>query len=148
MTAPARGESGAAVLELLIVAVVLLVPIAYLASCIGAVESASYATSQAAREAGRAFVTAGGASAGRTRALAAARIAFADQGLVLPPGALRLTCAGGPCLSPGSAVVVDLAWSVPMPWLPAGIDDTRASLPVSATHRIPVDDYRADPDDS
>ncbi len=144
-----RDDRGSAVVEFLVVAVGLLVPVAYLAACAGAVESAAYATSQAAREAGRAYVTAGGAAEGRARALAAARLAFADQGLVLPNGALRVTCVDGSCLAPGSAVLVDVRWALPLPWLPAGITgDTAASLPVSATHRVPVDDFRADPDDT
>ena len=143
------GDRGSAVVEFLVVAVGLLVPVAYLAACAGAVESAAYATSQAVREAGRAFVTAGGATEGRVRAVAAARLAFADQGLLLPDGALRLTCVEGTCLEPGSAVVVDLSWAVPLPWLPAGLADAApATLPVTATHRVPVDEFRADPDDA
>lgn len=144
-----RDDRGSAVLEFLAVVVALLVPITYVVTCVAAVESAAYATSQAVREAGRAFVTAGGASQGRVRALAAARLAFVDHGLELPPGALRVQCVDGPCLTPGSAVVVDLDWSLPLPWLPASISDgAPAAVPVRATHRLPVDDFRADPDDS
>lgn len=145
----AAGDDGSAVVEFLVVVLALLVPIGYLVVCAAAVERAAYAATTAVREAGRAYVTAGGSVAGRARAVAAARLAFADQGLDLPAGALRLSCLGGSCLSPGSAVVVDVAWDLPLPWLPTGLADAApATLPISATHRVPVDDFRADPDDS
>ena len=38
---------------------------------------------------------------------------------------------------------------LPLPWLPASISDgAPVAVPVRATHRLPVDDFRADPDDS
>lgn len=139
-------DAGAAVVEFVVVVLGMLVPIAYGLACLARVEAAAYAATQAAREAGRAFVTADGLTDGRRRAAAAASLAFADQGLTLPPDSLRLSCVDGPCLSPGSAVVVDLAWELPLPWVPATLTDAvPAAIPVSATHRVPVDRFRADP---
>lgn len=143
-------ETGSAILEFLIVGVCVLVPLAYLVLAAGAVQSAVFASTQAVREAGRAFVTSATAEQGRQRAMAAAALAFDDHGFSLPPAALEIGCAGGPCLSPGSTVVVTMEWRVPLPWpagSPAGsLAESGPSLvPVRAEHRIPVDDFRGMP---
>ena len=141
-----RGDEGAAVIEFIVIGVGMLVPVVYLALSAAAVESAAFASTQAVREAGRAFSTAATPDQGRARAQAAARLAFADHGLALPAGALRLTCADGPCLAPGSVVDVDLDWSVALPWLPGSVSsDVPARVPIRATQRVPVDDYRSSP---
>lgn len=133
-----RRDRGAAVIEFLVLGVGLLIPLAYIGIAAAGVQSAVFASTQAVREAGRAFSSSVTAAEGRGRAVAAARLAFADHGLVLPAGALRVTCPESACLSPGSSVVVDLAWSVPLPGVPAAI-------PVQATHTVPIDDFRGSP---
>jgi hypothetical protein len=141
-----RSDPGSAVIEFIVVAVGALVPITYLVLAAACVQAAAFASSQAVREAGRAFSTASTEEEGRQRALAAARLAFADHGIALPPGALRVTCPEGPCLTPGSVVAVDLSWSVALPWLPGSLDaDVPPRVPVTATHRLPVDDLRSSP---
>ena len=112
------GEDGSAVIEFIVVGVGVLVPMVYIVLSVMTVHAAAFASTQAVREAGRAFSTASTPGEGRARALAAARIAFRDQGMSLPAGALRVECADGPCLAPGSAVEVRLDWRVPLPWLP------------------------------
>jgi hypothetical protein len=43
-------------------------------------------------------------------------------------------------------VLIELKWHVPLPWLPAGIAGSAPALvPISAVHRIPVDDFRGLP---
>jgi hypothetical protein len=141
-----RDDTGSAIVEFIVIGVCVLVPMVYVVQCAMTVQAAALASSQAVREAGRAFSTAAVEADGRSRAAAAARLAFADQGLDLPVGALRLACADGPCLSPGSVVDVSLAWQVPLPWLPAAwTGEGRAALPITAFQRVPVDDYRGDP---
>jgi hypothetical protein len=98
-----RSDEGSAVVEFIIVGIAVLVPMVYVVQCAMTVHAAALASSQAVREAGRAFSTAATEAQGRERASIAGRLAFADQGLALPPGALRVTCPDGPCLSPGSA---------------------------------------------
>jgi hypothetical protein len=131
-------DRGAAVIEFLLLGVGLLIPLAYIGIAAAGVQSAVFASTQAVREAGRAFASSVTADEGRGRALAAARLAFADHGLDLPAGALHLTCPEGACLSPGSSVVVDLSWSVSLPGVPAAI-------PVQSTHTVPIDDFRGSP---
>ena len=139
-------DEGSAVVEFIVVGVLILVPMVYLARCATAVHAAALASSQAVREAGRAFSTSVDEISGRARAAAAARLAFADQGLHLAPAALRVTCPDGPCLSPGSIIEVNLDWLVPLPWLPATwTGQGRLSIPMSAAQHIPVDDFRGDP---
>ena len=142
-----RGDEGSAIVEFLVVGLTVLVPMVYIVQAAMVVHSAALASSQAVREAGRAFSTAIDERSGRDRAVAAARLAFADQGLVLPRGALTLSCPDGPCLAPGSVIDVSLDWRVPLPWLPDGWRSAgRVSIPISAEQRVPVDDYRGDPE--
>jgi len=141
-----RSDEGSAIVEFLVVGVAVLVPMVYIVQCATVLHSAALASSQAVREAGRAFSTAPDEGSGRLRAVAAARLAFADQGLVLPPDALSLQCPDGPCLSAGSVVDVSLDWRVPLPWLPARWSGHgRTTVPISARQRVPVDDFRGDP---
>ena len=59
-------EEGSAIVEFVFLAVLLLIPLIYLTMMIARVQAGSYAVAHAAREAGRAFVTAESAEAGRT----------------------------------------------------------------------------------
>lgn len=138
------GDTGAAVVEFVVVAVAVLVPLAYVVLAVLRVESAAYAVTQAAREAGRAFVAADTVGAARQRAAAAVRLALADQGVAGGAESLTVRCVGGPCLAPGSAVEVRVAVRVALPLVPA-LDGGRLSVPVDATHLAPVDEYRSEP---
>ena len=129
-----RGDEGSAIIECIVVGAM-------------TIHSAALASTQAVREAGRAFSTASNEVQGRSRAAVAARLAFADQGLTLPPGSLGMACPDGTCLAPGSVIDITLDWRVPLPWLPASCSG-RASVPMSARQRVPVDDYRSSPDGS
>jgi hypothetical protein len=138
-------DHGSAAIEFIVLGIGLLVPLVYLASAAATVQAAAFASAQAAREAGRAFSSSATPTQGRSRAEAAARLAFVDHGLELPSGAMRIACADGPCLSPGSSVDVVLAWEVPLPWLPGTLAaDVPARIPVEARQRVPIDDFRGD----
>jgi len=127
--------------EFIVIGVLVLVPISYAVLSIMRVQAAAFASTQAVREAGRAFVTAESIPEANRLAQAAGRLAFADQGFVLPAGALTVRCLSGVCLAPGSAVDVTAAWEVPLPWLPAALGAV-AALPIHASHRLVVDTYR------
>ena len=132
-------ERGAAVIEFLVLGVGLLIPLAYIGVAAAGVQAAVFASTQAVREAGRAFSSSVTVVEGRERAVAAARLSFADHGLDLPAGALRVTCPEAACLTPGSTVVVELDWEAPLPGGPA-------SIPVHAIHTVPIDDFRGIPE--
>lgn len=130
-------ERGSAVVEFVVVGCALLPLVALGASAAVAVHSAASATSAAAREAARAFVSAVTPAQAHARAEAAARLAFADRGQVLPRDAMTLRCAG-PCLAPGTTVLVTIDWTMPLPFLPGTVS-------LVSEQRMPVDEFRGEP---
>lgn len=141
-----RSDRGSALIEFLAIGLGMLVPLAYVILAAAGVQQAVFASTQAVREAGRAFVTSASPLEGRQRAAAAAHLAFDDHGLDFPESALQVGCIGGPCLTPGSTVIVQVQWRVPLPWLPESLAGTSPSLvPIVAEHRVPVDEYRGVP---
>lgn len=131
-------DSGSATVEFVVLAILVMVPLIYTVLVILKVHAATYGAVTAAREAGRAYVTADSTAAASARARVAARLALADQGLGEPH--VRITCIDGSCLSPGSAVSIEVRSEVPIPFIPSG--DGRSVIPVSAEHTVPVDTYR------
>lgn len=136
-------EQGSAVIEFVFLTIVVLIPLIYLVLTVGRVQAGTYAVTQAAREAGRAFVTSEVADLAPARAQAAADIAFADFGF---SGSLDLDCDGSPCLRPEGRITTRAEISVPLPLVP---DFARAvvplELPVSATSVATVDRFRGAP---
>lgn len=130
-------DRGSAVVEFVVVGCALLPLVALGASAAVAVSTAASATSAAAREAARAFVSAATPGQGQARALAAARLAFADRGRPLPADAVSLRC-DGPCLAPGTTVLVTIDWTMPLPFLPGTVS-------LVSEQRMPVDEFRGEP---
>lgn len=140
-----RAEGGTAVVEFVVLAVLLLIPLIYLVMVMARLQAGSYAVSQAAREAGRAFVTADSGPAAAARAEAAARIAFLDHSFE-DVGRVVVTCDGTPCLRPDGRVGTTASVSVPLPLVPAFVREVvPLSVPVSATHLSTVDRFRGLP---
>ena len=140
-----RDERGTAVVEFVVLAVLLLIPLIYLVMVMARLQAGSYAVSQAAREAGRAFVTAESGDAAGARAEAAARIAFLDHSFE-DVGLLAVACDGIPCLRPDGRVETTATVRVPLPLVPAFVRDVVAlSVPVSASHLSTVDRFRGMP---
>ncbi len=145
LMARAHDDSGAAVVEFVVLVVLALVPLVYVVLAAMEVQSAAYAVTQGAREAGRAFAQADSPAQAMSDARTAARIALADQGFDSAPDSLRIDCAG-PCLAPGSTVTVRLGVRVPLPFLPDSLASTTpGAVPVSAEHVVPIDEYRSSP---
>ena len=140
----AAEDRGNAVVEFLAVTLLLLVPIVYLVLVLGRLQAATFAAEGAAREAGRAFTTAAGPDDGGRRAVAAVHLALADQGFgaIDAAGALGLECSTDPCLTPGSSVLVRVAFDVELPGVPGFVRSAvPLSVPVSAEHVAPVDRF-------
>lgn len=131
-----RGDDGSAIVEFCVLAVLMLVPVVYLVVTLGRLQAAAFATQGAAREAGRAFVTAPDEAAGRERAHAAALLAFSDQGftdrrLIV----LDVECASPTCLAPDARVAVHATLQVVLPAVPRIIDGFIPSrIEVDARH--------------
>lgn len=135
-------DGGTAVIEFAWLAILLLVPLIYLVLCLARIQAGSYAVTQAAREAGRAYVTADDGASATARSQAAADIAFADQGF--GDGRLEVSCAASPCLTPGATVTTEAAISVPLPLVPEVAEGVvPLEVPVSATQVAPVPRYEA-----
>lgn len=135
-------ESGSAVVEFVFLAVLLMVPLIYLVMTLAALQAGAYATTAAAREAGRAFVTAAKTEQALARAEAAAEVAFGDYGLAAD-GALQISCTADPCLSPEGTVQLTATTRVSLPFVPDAFREmVPLSVPVSATSMATVDRFR------
>ena len=140
-----RDERGAAVVEFIALAVLMLIPLIYLVMMMARLQAGSFAVSQAAREAGRAFVTAESGSDAAGRAQSAARIAFLDHSFD-GTGRLSIACDGTPCLRPDGRVETTATVRVPLPLIPAFAREViPMSVPASATHLSTVDRFRGLP---
>ncbi|MGA8980250.1 MAG: pilus assembly protein [Pedococcus sp.] len=139
-------ERGSAVVEFVVLGVLMLVPLIYLVMTVSRLQAGAYAASAAAREAARGFVTATSTESAESRARAAARIAFEDQGFGGGQGTLTLGCDGTPCLRPEGRIEVVATVTVPLPFVPAFARDlVPLEVPVSADHVAVVDRFRAQP---
>ena len=142
----ARDERGSAVVEFVVLAVLMLIPLVYLVMMLARVQAGSYAVSQAAREAGRAFVTAEAgdhaAATGPGRGTDRLPGPLASR----TSGRLAIACDGTPCLRPDGRVETTATVRVPLPLVPAFVRDVvPLSVPVSASHLSTVDRFRGLP---
>ena len=142
----AAGERGSAIVEFVFLAVLLMVPLFYLVMTLSRIQAGAYAASTAAREAGRAFVTASEPAAAEQRAAAAARIAFEDQGFGVDETQLAMACDGTPCLRPDGRIEMSTTVTVPLPLIPSFARDVvPLEVPVRASHVSVVDRFRGQP---
>lgn len=140
-----RDESGTALVEVTWLAILLLVPLVYLVLAVYDVQRHAFATTAAARAAGRAFVLAPDVAQGSTAARAAAEVALLDQGVDAGAVDLRLTCRpAGHCLAPGSVVRVDVRSQVRLPLVPSALGGGAPSIRVDARHTVPYGTFRED----
>jgi Flp pilus assembly protein TadG len=132
-------DSGNAIIEFVVLAVVLVIPLAYVVLTVFDVQRTAYAATAAAREAARVFVQAPSGATAQQRADAAATLAFDDQGLSAPD--VAVTCSAAPCLTPGATITVTVDVQVALPFVPDLLGRHPASLAVEATHVEVVDMY-------
>lgn len=136
------GEQGSAIVEFVFLAVLMMIPLIYLVMTLGRLQAGAYAASTAAREAGRAYVTADAQAGAERRAEAAASIAFEDQGFG-DTGRISLSCDGTPCLRPEGRVEVTSVVTVPLPLVPSFAREViPLEVPLTASHVAVVDRFR------
>ena len=138
-----ESDRGSMTVETAFLLVLLVVPLFYLVGTLARVQAGAYAVTAAAREAGRAFVTAGSVDEAMPRGMAAAGLVFSAHGFEGEEGVVRLACTDGACLEPGSTVVVDSSVAVALPLVPdfmAGVVPT--SVLLTAQHVEGVDEFR------
>lgn len=136
-----RDDEGAAMVEFVVLAVTLAVPLCYLLLSVFDVQRASYGASAATREAARVFVRAPSTDLAEERAALAAGLTLADHGIDLNRSDLVITCSATPCLTPGATVRVTYRSEVRLPLVPEMGGRGLASIPVTATHTQVVDEY-------
>lgn len=117
-----QGDSGSAVVEFCLLAVLLLVPLVYLVVALGRIEAGAFAVHRAAREVGRAFVTGADDDEGRARGQAAAELAFADLGFGSAKHRVDVGCGVSDCHAPNARVEVRAELDVTLPAVPKGLD--------------------------
>ncbi|RFU18838.1 hypothetical protein [Geodermatophilus marinus] len=130
------GQRGSALVEFVFVAIVVFVPLVYVVAGFSAVQRGVFASTAAAREAGRAIGTAPDAGTGMARAQRAAQLAVADQSVdaadvqvaYAPPGA-GCAAAGSyaPVLVPGEEFTVCVTVTVRIPLMPEFVDANTAT---------------------
>ena len=123
-------ERGSALVEFVFIALVVFVPLVYIVAGFSAVQRGVFASTAAAREAGRAIGTAPDPVTGQERALRAAQLAVEDQSVDATDVRLRYVAAGTDCESGGGYS--------PTPAPGAGF-----FVCVTVTVRIPLLSYRA-----
>ena len=129
-------ESGSALVEFVFIALVVFVPLVYIVAGFSAVQRGVFASTAAAREAGRAIGTAPDPVTGQERALRAAELAVVDQSvdatdlrLAFAPAGTDCAAAGSyaPTLAPGEEFSVCVTVTVRIPLLPEFVDANTAT---------------------
>jgi Flp pilus assembly protein TadG len=130
------GERGSALVEFVFIALVVFVPLVYIVAGFSAVQRGVFASTAAAREAGRAIATAPDPVTGQNRALRAAELAVEDQSIDATNVRLTYVAAGADCatgagymptLTPGEEFSVCVTVTVRIPFLPEFIDGNTAT---------------------
>jgi Flp pilus assembly protein TadG len=130
------GERGSALVEFVFIALVVFVPLVYIVAGFSAVQRGVFASTAAAREAGRAIATAPDPATGQERALRAAQLAVEDQSIETDDARVGYVAAGADCegggaysptLAPGEEFSVCVTVTVRIPFLPEFIDANTAT---------------------
>jgi hypothetical protein len=130
------GEQGSAIVEFVFIALVVFLPLVYIVAGFSAVQRGVFASTEAAREAGRALGTAPDPATGQARAEAAVRIAVEDQSVEATDVVLAYAAVGAGCdaagsyvptLTPGEEFTVCVTVTVRVPLLPDFIDANTAT---------------------
>jgi Flp pilus assembly protein TadG len=131
-----RDERGSALVEFVFIALVVFVPLIYIVAGFSAVQRGVFASTAAAREAGRAIGTAPDPVTGQERALRAAQLAVEDQSVNATDVRVTYVAGGSDCetgagysptLTPGEEFSVCVTVTVRSPFLPEFIDANTAT---------------------
>ena len=136
------GERGSALVEFTFIAIVVFVPLVYIVAGFSAVQRGVFASTAAAREAGRAMGAAPDPVTGAARAEAAARLAV--QGQSVEATDVRIGC--GPALAPslmpsrgdqrlGMAVLTTVSQTAPCDPLRAAVTASQGGAGAGAPYR-------------
>lgn len=137
-----RGDDGNALVEFAYLSVLLVVPLVYVLVTVFQVQRAAFGVTEAARQAGRAYVTTTDGDPG-ARAQVAADLAMRDQ---IPGfGSAAVSYPEPPSLQPGATVTVRVSHDVTLPIIGGLFGRVAPRIPVRATHVEVVDRFREAP---
>ena len=134
-----KGDDGNALVEFTYLALLLMIPLVYVLTTVFLVQRAAFAVTEAARQAGRAYVQAATPAQGFAVATAAVELAMGDQGLAAA-GPPAIEAADG--LVPGATVRVTVVHEVTLPLIGSLFGEVQPHIPVRATHVQVVDRFR------
>ena len=143
-------DDGNAVIEFVFVALLVLIPLVYLIVAVAVVQRSRLATTDAARDVGRAIATADRIADAPARAQAALRIALVNQGLRPADVQLRFVATGADCqagpsqsptLDPGSEFQVCVIRHQRLPAVPTVLSGR--GVTTVGRFVVHVDEYRA-----
>lgn len=151
-------DEGAALVEFIGLALILLIPLVYLTITVGRVQAGAFAAESAARDAARGAVVAGiaaledGDSVGQARAHAWQRAGAISAVVVQDFGfegsdssSLSLSCSMSPCFDQGSVVSSQVDVYVSLPGIPGFVHTIApVEVTVSAQANSPVDGLAGD----
>lgn len=143
-----RGDVGNAVLEFVVLAAFLMIPLIYIIIAVAQVQGSAYGATEATREAGRAFIGAATSADASREACTAATVALRNE--VAKPfdcaSQLHVSCVSDtPCpagLLPGETIRVEIDLAVDLPFLPTSVFGHSLTVAVHAVHDEVVDLYR------
>lgn len=138
-----RDDRGSALVELSWLAIILLVPLIWVVISVFEVQQGAFATSAAARAAGRAYALAPDDRTGEARADAAVRQVLADQGTPGQQAEVTVTCdaPADNCHVGTSVITVHVDSGVELPFFPAILGKGAAVFSLDATHTVPIGQY-------
>ena len=149
MRRPSYDDDGTALVEFTYLAVLLMIPLVYIMLLVFTLQRAAFAVSAAAREAGRAYVTADSAAQGEARARAAARLTLTDHGLdpsgdPVELGAVSTVDSEVPGVPGTRGVPVRVRYVVELPVFGDLFGDLNlGSIPVTGEHFATFDTFRS-----
>ena len=134
-------DDGLAFVEFIGIAIVLMIPVAYLAGIVLAVGNATIAADASARAAARAFVVASTEKQAKSLARSTVLAVAHDYHFTTSQTQYSITCAAKPCLTLGSAVTISVTVAQPFDGL-SGIGIKARTITSSSSHTMMVDESR------
>ena len=143
MRSRARDDRGSALVELSWLAIILLVPLIWIVMSVFEVQQGAFATSAAARAAGRAYALAPDDRVGAERARAAVRQVLADQGTPGQRAEVTTTCESpaSSCHVGTAVITVRVTSEVALPLFSAILGRDSATFALEASHTVPIGQY-------
>jgi len=145
----AESDAGRALIEVVFLAVLILIPTVYILASVMRIQSATFAVTQGARDAGRVMDSAPTVTAGVARAEEIARLALTDQKVSADGMDVRFVAAGSDCVSgseiiptlhPGDLYDICVVAVVSFPGVPSVV--TGSQNTVSGVFTLHVGDFR------